>query len=230
MARANEQKAKAIQLFEEGFSMVEIAEKLEVRPGTVRSWKNRDKLNGTEWKKIKVIPKPEKPKSATQRPKENATQRETQKSATLNATLQKEPKKRKRGKRPNKVVSEKEKANLAPKFEKGNQKALKHGAYAKYLNPQAAAVYEEASEEERIELLNEAITIKFANIIVAQKRFKHNNPAHAKADTDAMVALSKMIKDYQTLKGTTSTDTSEEDGFIEALLNDSAADDWEGEE
>lgn len=219
MPKANEQKAKAKKLFEEGFSMVAIAEQLSLKASTIRSWKNRDKKNGTEWEQVKV---------ATV--KEVATQREPKEDATQRATLQKEKKKRKFGKRPNKVVSEKEKANLLPPAKKGEQRALKHGAYAKYLNPQAAKIYEEASEEERLELLNEAITIKFANILVAQKKFKHNNPAHAKADTDAMVALSKMIKDYQTLKGSTSTNSTEEDGFIEALLADSAIDDWAGEE
>lgn len=214
MPKANEQKAKAKMLFEQGLSMVEIAEELNIKSSTIRSWKKRDSINGIEW-------------IATQREK---VQRNEKKTATQRETLQRKKPTPKRGKRPNKVVSEKEKANLAPPFEKGNQAALKHGAYAKYLSPAAAAIYEEVCDEERIDLLDEAISVKFANIISAQNKLKPTNPGHAKADSEAMRTLASMIKAFIELKGTTKTDTSEEDGFIEALLNDTAASDWSEEE
>lgn len=172
--KSNDQKARARELFEtEGFSLVEIANRLEIKATTLRAWKAKDKKNGDEWN----APKQKKKR-------ENVPQRSLD--------------------------------NLEP-VQKGEQKALKHGLYSKYLNPQAAEIYNGLTDEEdELTWLREAIKIKLANYIGGQRLLDFSAHNDVKADSNAAHTIATMIKEYKILKskiGNTNTD----DGFIEAL-------------
>lgn len=108
MPRArNPDSTKAEELYRNGVSLVAIAEQLGVSPGTVRSWKNRQKWDG----------EPELEKESKKR---NVAKKKTPKKAKKkSATLQK-----KRGGQPGNKNAV---GNTSSKPR--NQKAVKHGAY-----------------------------------------------------------------------------------------------------
>lgn len=108
MPRArNPDSTKAEELYRNGVSPVAIAEQLGVSPGTVRSWKNRQKWDG----------EPELEKESKKR---NVAKKKTPKKAKKkSATLQK-----KRGGQPGNKNAV---GNTSSKPR--NQKAVKHGAY-----------------------------------------------------------------------------------------------------
>lgn len=105
MPRApGDKKAEAEKLFNKGMKLIDIAKKLDVPEGTIRSWKNRGKWGEKTSKKT----------NATLQKKEDGT----------NATLQK----RKRGGQPGNRNAEGSKGGAAPLR---NKNAEKHGAYSK---------------------------------------------------------------------------------------------------
>lgn len=105
MPRAsNEKKAEAEKLFDKGMKLVDIAKKLGIPEGTIRSWKNREKWG-------------EKPSKKNQCNVAND-------DSGNNATLQK----RKRGGQPGNRNAEGSKGGSAPLR---NKNAEKHGAFSK---------------------------------------------------------------------------------------------------
>ncbi len=105
MPRAsNEKKAEAEKLFNGGMKLVDIAKKLGIPEGTIRSWKNRGK-----W-----VEKPSK------KNKRNVAKGDSENNATLH--------KRKRGGQPGNRNAEGSKGGSAPSR---NKNAEKHGAYSK---------------------------------------------------------------------------------------------------
>ena len=187
--KANEQKAKARKLFEnDGLSLAEIAKQLDLKPGTVRSWKKRD-----GWEK-----------SATQR---NGSKKQ---------------KSRKRGR--NVAQASLDNLQKHPNFKPGEQAALKHGMYAKYLNPTAAEVYnslDQTTEEDELIWLREAIKIKMANYVSGQKMLDPYDPKAVQAEAQAAKTLSNMIAEYKNLKARVGS-AEEDDDFIAALERSTA--------
>lgn len=105
MPRAsNERKAEAEKLFNKGMKLVDIAKKLGIPEGTIRSWKNRGKWGEKSSKKTQC----------------NVAKKEDGKNATLQ--------KRKRGGQPGNRNAEGSKGGSAPLR---NKNAETHGAYSK---------------------------------------------------------------------------------------------------
>lgn len=107
--------------------------------------------------------------------------------------------------------------NLKPPFKPGNQAAVKHGLYSKYLAPGSAEVYDGLSDDEdELVWLREAIKIKFANYINGQKYIDFTSEKGVQAEARAAQTLSSMIKEYKILRSKIGS-VEEDDGFIEAL-------------
>lgn len=105
MPRAsNEKKAEAEKLFNKGMKLVDIAKKLGIPEGTIRSWKNRGK-----WEK-----------KTSKKNQRNVAKDDSENNATLQ--------KRKRGGQPGNRNAEGSKGGSAPSR---NKNAEKHGAYSK---------------------------------------------------------------------------------------------------
>lgn len=161
MPRArNPDSTKAEELYRNGASLVAIAEQLGVSPGTVRSWKNRQKWDG----------EPELEKESIKR---NVAKKKTPKKAKKkSATLQK-----KRGGQPGNKNAV---GNTSSKPR--NQKAVKHGAYAAvffdFLSDEDRALVEAMNEidvEERLLMEIQTLTIRQKRVMKAieeQKKVK----------------------------------------------------------
>ena len=161
MPRArNPDSTKAEELYRNGASLVAIAEQLGVSPGTVRSWKNRQKWDG----------EPELEKESKKR---NVAKKKTPKKAKKkSATLQK-----KRGGQPGNKNAV---GNTSSKPR--NQKAVKHGAYAAvffdFLSDEDRALVEAMNEidvEERLLMEIQTLTIRQKRVMKAieeQKKVK----------------------------------------------------------
>lgn len=161
MPRArNPDSIKAEELYRNGASLVAIAEQLGVSPGTVRSWKNRQKWDG----------EPELEKESKKR---NVAKKKTPKKAKKkSATLQK-----KRGGQPGNKNAV---GNTSSKPR--NQKAVKHGAYAAvffdFLSDEDRALVEAMNEidvEERLLMEIQTLTIRQKRVMKAieeQKKVK----------------------------------------------------------
>ena len=147
---------KAEEMYREGSSLVAIADQLGVSPGTVRSWKNRQKWDGE--------PEPKKGQK-----KRNVAKKKPKKKS---ATLQK-----KRGAQPGNKNAV---GNTSSKPR--NQKATKHGAYAAvffdFLSDEDKALVEAMNEidvEERLLMEIQTLTIRQKRVmkaIEAQKKVK----------------------------------------------------------
>lgn len=121
--RPSEKVTQAEKLFNDGMAMVEIAKKLGVSDGTVRSWKNRYGW-GTDSKKNKC----------------NVAEKDDKK----NATLQKKKKGGQPGNKNSKGVSQ-GKGNPNPKKRISPKAAMKHGGYV--------PVFMDALDEDEQELV-----------------------------------------------------------------------------
>lgn len=147
---------KAEEMYREGASLVAIADKLGVSPGTVRSWKNRQQWDGE--------PEPKKGQK-----KRNVAKKKPKKKS---ATLQK-----KRGGQPGNKNAV---GNTSSKPR--NQKATKHGAYAAvffdFLSDEDKALVEAMNEidvEERLLMEIQTLTIRQKRVMKAieeQKKVK----------------------------------------------------------
>lgn len=193
--KANAQRAKARELYEqEGLSLAEIAQQLDAKLNTVKSWKRRDGWNAP---------------------------------LHLGASETKTEKKKKRGKdKKKRTMNPNSLANLQPPFEKGEQRALKHGMYATKVNPAARDVYESLSED-YIEGVKESLRIKIANYIGGQQYLDFSDPTHWSADTRAAQSIGSLAVQLDTLLDKRAEDV-EDDGLIDAIKN--AGDVWEDEE
>lgn len=150
---------KAEEMYRTGMSLTDIAEKLGVSPGTVRSWKNRQKWDGE--------PEPKK--------RNVAKKKTASKSKKKTATLQK---KKSGGQPGNKNAV----GNTSSKPR--NQKAVKHGAYRavffNYLGAEDRELLENMSDvDEEDHLLKEiqVLTIRERRILMAideqRKKARH---------------------------------------------------------
>lgn len=167
MPRArNPDSTKAEELYRNGVSLVAIAEQLGVSPGTVRSWKNRQKWDG----------EPELEKESKKR---NVAKKKTPKKAKKkSATLQK-----KRGGQPGNKNAV---GNTSSKPR--NQKAVKHGAYA-------AVFFDFLSDEDRalVEAMNEIdveerLLMEIQTLTIRQKRVMKAIEEQKKAKSRVYVA------------------------------------------
>lgn len=141
MPRAPSEKVvEAEKLFNDGMAMVEIAKKLGVSDGTVRSWKNRYGW-GDKSKKNK----------------RNVAKKGDKKSATLQ--------KKNRGGQPQNKNAVGNKGG-APKR---NKNAERHGFFSKYLPEDALQIIEELEEKKAIDILWENIQLSYAAILRAQR-------------------------------------------------------------
>lgn len=134
---------KAYEIYKEHNGKIElnaIAAKLGIGDGTVRGWKNKDK-----WEE-RLFGTP--PKKSTERSKQN--------------TERSEPKKR-GGQAGNTNAKGKGEGKI------GNQNALKHGFFAKYLPEQTVEIIEFISEQSPADILWQQIEIQYAAIINAQR-------------------------------------------------------------
>ena len=147
---------KAEEMYREGASLVAIADQLGVSPGTVRSWKNRQKWDGE--------PEPKK----EQKKRNVAKKKPKKKSATLH---------KKRGGQPG------NKNAAGPTSSKSrNRNAVKHAAYAAvffdFLSDEDKALVEAMNEidvEERLLMEIQTLTIRQKRVmkaIEAQKKVK----------------------------------------------------------
>lgn len=191
--KANEQKAKARKLFEDdGLSLAEIAKQLDIKPNTVKSWKRRD-----GWIK-----------GATVKP-----QKKSEPKGCKGAKVHK-----KGARKMNQASLD----NLRPPTKPGEQIALKHGMYAKYLSPQAAEVYSNLEDDtDELAWLREAIKIKMANYVSGQQLLDQGNFKDVQAETQAARTISNMITEYKDLKAKVGS-TEEDDDFIAALERSTA--------
>ena len=105
MPRApSDKKTEAEKLFNKGMKLIDIAKKLDIPEGTIRSWKNRGKWG----------------EKSSKKPLCNVAKKEDRKNATLQ--------KRKRGGQPGNRNAEGSKGGSAPSR---NKNAETHGAYSK---------------------------------------------------------------------------------------------------
>lgn len=136
---------KAYELYKQGLKPIDIADKLNIPEGTIRSWKNRqgwdDKMNATlQTNECNVANKnpivPQKSKSASRQgaPKGN-------KNAKGNSG----------GRAPDK-----------------NKNAEKHGLYAKYLPAECLDFFNSIDSMDPIDMLWDQIRIKYISIIRSQ--------------------------------------------------------------
>lgn len=144
MPRApSEKMIEAEKLFNSGMSMVEIAKKLGVSDGTVRSWKNRYKWGDNSKK--------------TKKANCNVAKKDNKKSATLQ--------KKNRGGQP----KNKNAAGNRGGAPKRNKNAERHGFFSKYLPEDALQIIEELEEKKAIDILWENIQLSYAAILRAQR-------------------------------------------------------------
>lgn len=253
MPRApSEKMIEAEKLYNSGMSMVEIAKKLGVSDGTVRSWKNRHGW-GDKSKKNKC----------------NVAKKDSKKSATLQ--------KKKKGAQP----GNKNTVGHASSVPKKNKNAETHGFFSKYLPEETFSIIQEINKKDPLDILWENIEIAYAAIVRAQRisyvkdnkdntiiksGYKNGNvigedylvqtaidkqSKFMQAQARAQGELRSLIKQYDemlhknwdlateeqkvriaALKAKTNNDDPEEiadDGFLEAL-NGTAGDDWADEE
>lgn len=143
MPRApNAKKGEAEKLFLKGMKLAEIAKKLGVPEGTVRSWKNRGKWGEKERKKKQC----------------NVATNETGGSATLH--------KKKRGGQPGNKNAEGSSGGSAPSR---NKNAEKHGFFSKYLPEDSLDIIDGLEEKDYADILWENIQLSYAAILRAQK-------------------------------------------------------------
>ena len=141
MPRApNAKKEEAERLFHGGLKLAEIAKKLEVPEGTVRSWKNRG-----GWGKEKNT-------------KRNVADNETGSDATLH--------KKKRGGQPGNRNAKGSRGGGAPLR---NKNAEKHGFFSKYLPVDSLAILDDLGEKSYVDILWESIQLSYAGILRAQR-------------------------------------------------------------
>lgn len=128
--------------------LIKIAEQLGIGAGTVRGWKAKDKweelLEGTTPKKERNAPK-----------KESKKERNAPKKRT--------------GRKPGDGNKEIFKLGVATQFKKGNQAALKHGLFSKYLPQETQELMECVEQINPLDMIWENIKIQFAAIIRAQQ-------------------------------------------------------------
>lgn len=141
----NDKKAEAEKLFDDGMKLIDIAKKLDVPEGTVRSWKNRGGWGKNSSKKNQC----------------NVAKEEEKENATLQ--------KRKRGGQPGNQNAKGSKGGAAPLR---NKNAEKHGAYSKIywdaLDDDDLQLMQEMSTREE-ELLKQQI----AMYSVRERKFMH---------------------------------------------------------
>ncbi|MBC1209484.1 terminase [Listeria booriae] len=134
---------KAYEIYQEHHGKIElnaIAAKLGIGDGTVRGWKNKDK-----WEE-RLFGTP--PKKSTERSKRN--------------TERSEPKKR-----GGQAGNTNAKGKGASKT--GNQNAVKHGLFAKYIPDEAIEIMDAFNDAAPQDILWDMIQIKYAAIIRAQR-------------------------------------------------------------
>lgn len=106
--------------------------------------------------------------------------------------------------------------NQAPRFEEGNQAALKHGLYAKHLPPWINEILDSIDpEEDELEKLKSVIEVHYALYIGAISKVDIKKGG-LKVLNEAAAKLGTLISQYKTLKSKIGT-TTEDDEFIEAL-------------
>jgi len=131
---------KAETLYHKGMSLVDIAEKLDVPPGTVRRWKSTQK-----WDEVPTKTKTER--SESKRPKKRTKEKKTERSEKDEGN----PKK-KGGGQPGNV-------NACGTHKGGFQNALKHGGYSQIywdqLDDDEKAFLEEQQEDEEKMLIDQ---------------------------------------------------------------------------
>ncbi len=141
----SEKKIEAEKLFDGGMKLIDIAKKLDVPEGTIRSWKNRDSWGNKSSKKNKC----------------NVAKDNKETSATLQ--------KKKRGGQPGNKNAKGSKGGAAPLY---NKNAEKHGAYSKVyldaLDDDDLQLIQEVSQSEE-ELLKQQIAI----YSVRERKFMH---------------------------------------------------------
>ena len=141
MPRApSEKMIEAERMFNGGMAMVEIAKKLGVSDGTVRSWKNRYGW-GDKSKKKEC----------------NVAKKENKKSATLQ--------KKNRGGQPKNKNAVGNKGGAPVQ----NKNAERHGFFSKYLPKDALHIIEELEGKKAIDILWENIQLSYAAILRAQR-------------------------------------------------------------
>lgn len=195
--KANAQRAKARELYEQdGLSLAEIAQQLNIKDSTIRSWKAKDKKSGNEWSDLERS-KTKKERGVPKRGKD----------------------KKKRSMNPNSLK------NLDP-IREHEQRALKHGLYAKQLHGAAKEIYE-SIDEDYIKNLKDSLKIGFANYIGGQKYLDFSDPTHWSANSRALQALASVATQLDTMLDKRAEDV-EDDGLIDALKN--AGDVWDDED
>lgn len=141
MARApNVKKEEAEKLFYEGLKLAEIAKKLDVPEGTVRSWKNRSGWGREKKNRCSVA---------------NA-------GAGTDAALHK----KKQGGQPGNKNARGSKGGGAPPR---NKNAEKHGFFSKHLPEDSLSIMEELDGKSHMDILRENIQLSYAAILRAQK-------------------------------------------------------------
>lgn len=82
-----------------------------------------------------------------------------------------------------------------------SQDQSKRELYASYLSHKAQTIYSTVSDtDNKIELLEDMINIKFSNLVSAQQSIDYNDPKQSQAESIANRTLSNMIKDYYSIK------------------------------
>lgn len=143
MPRApSDKKVEAEKLYNKGMKLVDIAKKLGIPEGTIRSWKNRGKWGQKSSKKNQC----------------NVAKKEDGKNATLQ--------KRQRGGQPGNRNAEGSKGGSAPLK---NKNAEKHGFFSKYIPDDTLNIMEEIEGKNYADILWENIKLSYAAILRAQK-------------------------------------------------------------
>lgn len=188
MPRApSDKKAEAEKLFRKGMKLIDIAKKLDIPEGTIRSWKNRGKWGEKSTKKNQC----------------NVAKDESEGNATLQ--------KRKRGGQPGNRNAEGSKGGAAPHR---NKNAEKHGAYSSiYLDAldedELALIFDETDEEKEILMRQIGIySVRERHLMRKIKEFE------GKITKDLYVRKAKTVKhsvpDDEGKADTKSIDTSTE--------------------
>lgn len=151
---------EAHRLYLSGYATKAIAERFDVSPSTVRSWKSRYKWGTPQaMTPVKRTPK----KNATQRKERNATQPVAKKK---------------------KNVAPKKKNAIPNNARPGNTNAVTHGLFQKHLPPEALEITEELKNASALDLIWDQILISYTAIIRAQRiMFVEDADDHSRAMT-----------------------------------------------
>ncbi len=180
MPRAsNEKKAEAEKLFNKGMKLVDIAKKLGIPEGTIRSWKNRGKWGGEDLKKNR----------------RNVAKDDFESNATLQ--------KKRRGGQPGNRNAEGSKGGSAPSR---NKNAEKHGAYSKVywdaLDDEELDMIDSMADAEE-----EHLIMQLQMFSIRERRLMRNIKKYRELETEnhglsvKMVSKTKKVEDLTDIDG-----------------------------